>query len=185
MQQDFDVFQEKDTDKDFCPKMEITDDKEMIYDLVDWSSLEEAEDVNDNGEAMVVLGYFKQLTEQSFVKFHRCFTMSSKTKQKILLQHHKKDGYDLILFIADTDADGKPLEDADDKCVACIKVDGTVSETMKEGEDTPVEQRRMYKELVQDMSVPMNEKLRVFVASFLSKPKKKKRKAKASDSKDN
>ena len=54
-----------------------------------------------------------------------------------------------------------------------------------EGEDTPVEQRRMYKELVQDMSVPMSEKLRVFVASFFSRPKKKKRKAKASDSKDN
>lgn len=176
MKEDFDIFQEKDIDKEFCPKMECTDNKEEIYDLVDWAGLEEAEDVNDNGEAMIVLGYFKQASEHSYVKFHRCFTISSKTKQKVRLQHHKKEGYDLLLCFADTDAEGKELEDPDDKCVVAIKVKGPVSETMKPSENAPVEQRRMYKELVQDMSVPMNNKLRVFVAGFYKKPKKKKAK---------
>lgn len=176
MKEDFDVFQEKDVDKDFCPKMECTDNKEEIYDLVDWASLEESECINDDGEAMVVLGYFKQASEHSYVKFHRYFTLSSKTKKKIYLQHHKKDGYDLLLLFTDTDAEGKTLEDPDDQCVVCIKVKGSINETMKPAEDAPVEQRRMYKELVQDMSVPMDRKLHVFVAGFYKKAKKRKSK---------
>ena len=123
MFQDFDVFWEKDVDKQYCPKMEYIDDSEKIFELVDWDK--KMENINSGGKAMVVIGYYKQETPESPVKFHRSFTISSKTGKSVYLQHHKN--YDLVIFRTDTDAKGEALEELDDQCLVCIKVEGTVN----------------------------------------------------------
>ena len=169
MFQDFDVFWEKDVDKQYCPKMEYIDDSEKIFELVDWDK--KMENINSGGKAMVVIGYYKQETPESPVKFHRCFTISSKTHKSVYLQHHKS--YDLVIFRTDTDAKGEDLEELDDQCLVCIKVEGTVSETMAKSDDMPPETRRMYRELVHDMSIPINGELRVFSAKAKKKKQKK------------
>lgn len=174
MRQDFNIFLETDTDKEFCPKMEITDEPEKIKELVDWDKLDKAPCVNDDGEAMVVIGYYKQETAESHVKFHRCYTISSKTKQKVYHQH--KDGYDMILFRAMTDEGGKPLETIEKQVVGVLKINGKIVETMKKGEDAPNDEKRMYMELVRDMSLPIDGKLRVFVTIIPKKKSKKKSK---------
>ena len=171
MFQDFDVFWEKDVDKQYCPKMTYIDDSEKIFDLVDWDK--KMENINSEGKAMVVIGYYKQETPKSPVKFHRCFTISSKTHKSVYLQHHKSKGYDLIIFRADTDAKGEALEEIDDQCLVCIKVDGSINETMVKSDDMSMETRRMYRELVHDMSIPINGELRVFSVKTKKKKQKK------------
>lgn len=173
MFQDFDVFWEKDVDKQYCPKMTYIDDSEKIFDLVDWNN--KMENINSEGEAMVVLGYYRQEKPESPVKFHRCFTISSKTHKSVYLQHHTNNGYDLIIFRADTDAKGGALAELDDQCLVCIKVDGAINETMVKSDDMSPETRRMFRELVHDMSIPINGELRVFSVKMKKKKQKKSR----------
>ena len=82
----------------------------------------------------------------------------------------------MILFRAMTDEGGKPLETIEKQIVGVLKINGKIVETMEKGEDAPNDEKRMYMELVRDMSLPIDGKLRVFVTIMPKKKSKKKSK---------
>lgn len=180
MQEHFNIFQEITADRKFCPNLECTADRDDIINLVDWDRIDEAEDMNSNGEAALVLGYYKLRENGSKTKyFTRVITIDSKTNQKVLLQHHPEEKYDLIMMHADMDETGKPLVDIADQIIGCIKVSGPVAETLVNHDGTPNE-TRVFGEIMKDIALPVDGKIRIFETHIPSKKKPAKKRGRKS-----
>lgn len=173
MQQHFDVFQEITADKKFCPPMKCIDDREEVESMIDWETIQDAPCINDDGEAIVVIGYYKKTEDGKNIFFTRAVTFSSKTGQKAYLQHHPEERYDIIALHSDIDGDGKPIEGDHEKYIACIKVEGQLEETL--ANPTSTRDKRIYGEITKDIALPMDGKIRIFEASFIEKKVVKKR----------
>ena len=173
MQQHFDIFQEITADKKFCPPMTCIDDRDEIESIVDWDHLQDAPCINDDGEAVVVIGYYKKTEDGKNIFFTRAVTFSSKTSQKAYLQKHPEAGYDVIILHSDVDEDGQPFIAKEDQYIGCIKVDGMLDETL--AVQSTAREKRIYGEITKDIALPMDGKIRIFEANFPEKKAVKKR----------
>lgn len=173
MQQHFDIFQEITADKKFCPPMKCIDDREEIEAMIDWEKLPETPCINDDGDAIVVIGYYKKTEDGKNIFFTRVITFSSKTGQKAYLQKHQESGYDVIILRSLVDGDGNPIFDKKQQYITCIKVEGTLTETLSV--QHTAREKRIYGEITKDISLPLDGKIRIFEADFIEKKVVKKR----------
>lgn len=175
--EDFNIFWEIMADRKFCPKIECIDNRDEMINLVDWEHLSDAADMNNNGEAALVIGYYKKRDNGSETKFFtRVLTVDTKTNQQVLLQKHPEERYDLVLLYSDVDEDGNPLEDEADKILGCIKVEGPIAETLVNRDGSP-KVNRLLGEIMKDIALPIDGKVRIFEMHI---PEKKKKAAKKS-----
>lgn len=173
MQQHYEIFQEVNADKKFCPPMTCIDDREEIESMIDWGSIKDAPCINDDGEAIVVIGYYKKTEDGKNIFFTRVVTFSSKTHQKAYIQHRPEERYDIIALYTCIDGEGNPIWNEHDRYIACIKVEGTLKETL--AMQTTARDRRIYGEITKDIALPMDGKIRIFEADFIEKKAVKKR----------
>ena len=172
MQEYFNVFWELMADRKFCPKIECIDSRDEMINLVDWEHLGDATDMNNNGEAALVVGYYKKRENGSETKFFtRVLTIDTKTNQHALLQKHPEEKYDLILLHSDVDENGKPYEDEADKIIGCIKVEGPIAETLVNRDGSP-KVNRLLGEIMKDIALPIDGKVRIFEMHIPEKKKK-------------
>lgn len=152
----FDIFQEKKADRKYCPPMECLDGDEDIRNLVDWSRIGTAGDMNSHGSATTVIGYWKPEDGRRYPTFSRYFTIGTKEKDPAFLQDC--GSYSLVLLGGNDQA----------SCRGLIRVEGTVKEILRE-EDAAIHEKRIRGEIMRDLSIPIDSELRIYEASFLGR----------------
>ena len=175
----FDILHEKDRENPkYCPKMKVCGASEAKK-LVSWRKLkkivettEDGDDTtsnaNENGNAMVVVGYMKPLNEEKYqdkyMSYMRVYVMNTKGTQHIYVQHRPEKKYDLILFLTEKTLEGEPIEDIKEQVKGCIKVNGVLKEEYTDWTDSFT--RRVRREFQEQLSVSSRKRIHFYSAGF-------------------
>lgn len=175
----YNIFKFEKSEKEYCPDMIPLARKETMTILNMEEFNKNKTDVNNDGNAMVVIGYWKPWekdeTQQKYVSY---ITIDAREKEGIqhiyMLECKDKT---LMVMQTTTDTKGCSISDEEEQIKGSLMIKGVCKEEFTDDSD---KSRRMLMRLSNDLSLPPDKSLRVFSATFLpgQKPNKRKKRNK-------